>query len=137
YEDAVRRGDQVAERIAQARLARIAELKSLAQQEAFRANQSPMEALRDQLSMSAEEMNEALESVQVRGLRTLEDGIVDAMMQAESLGDVFGNVADQIIADLIRIAVQQAIIKPLADLLGGGSMGGGGLGGLVGGIFGG
>src|SRR5690606_22050624 len=71
YEDAVRRGDQVAERIAQARLARIAELKSLAQQEAFLANQSPMEALRDQLSMSAEEMNEALESVQVRGLRTL------------------------------------------------------------------
>src|SRR5690606_30481645 len=95
YEDAVRRGDQVAERIAQARLARIAELKSLAQQEAYLANQSPMEALRDQLSMSAEEMNEALESVQVRGLKNLEDGFVDAIMQAESLGDIFSNVADQ------------------------------------------
>jgi hypothetical protein len=57
-------------------------------------------------------------------------------MGAESLGDVFSRVADQIIADLLRIAIQQAIIKPLAGALFGGEGGGGGaLGSLFAGFF--
>ena len=39
---------------------------------------------------------------------------------------MFKNVANQIIADLIRIAVQQAIVKPIAEALFGGGGGGGG-----------
>lgn len=119
YDDAVRRGDEVAERTAFARLARLEELKALAKAEAQLANQSPMERLRDELDQTAEEMSESLEMVQVRGLRALEDGLVDSIVQAKSLGDVFSNMADQIIADLARIAIQQAVIRPLGVSLAG------------------
>ena len=37
------------------------------------------------------------------------------------MGDVFKQVANQIISDLIRIAIQQAIIKPIAGALFGGA----------------
>ena len=50
---------------------------------------------------------------------------------------MFKNVASQIVADLLRIAIQQAVIRPLAESLFGGGGGGGGLFGSIGKIFGG
>ncbi len=58
------------------------------------------------------------------GLDDLGDGLVDVMMKTEQLGDMFKNVSKQIIADLMRIAVQKAIIGPLANMLGFGDGGG-------------
>lgn len=58
------------------------------------------------------------------GLDDLGDGLVDVMMKTEQLGDMFKNVSKQIIADLMRIAVQKAIIAPLANMLGFGDGGG-------------
>lgn len=85
-------------------------------------------------------LNDQMENVAVHGLQTLEDKLVDVIMQAKSLGAAFKEVAKQIIADLIRIGIQRAIIAPLAGLLfgpapgeGGGSGGGGLLGALLGG----
>lgn len=80
-------------------------------------------------------INEALEDIQVDGLQSLNDGLTEAIMGAESLGDVFSRVADQIIADLLRIAIQQAIIRPLAGALFGGESGDGGLLGSLFGSF--
>lgn len=97
---------------------------------ASRANETPMDRYLRDLNKSPEAINEAIDSIKIDGLNALNDGLVDAIMGAKSLGDVFKNVANQIIADLLRIAIQQAIIKPLADLLGGG--GGGGGGGILG-----
>lgn len=77
-------------------------------------------------------INEAIDGIRIDGLEALNDGLTDAIMGAESLGDVFSRVADQIIADLLRIAIQQAIIKPLANSLFGVGGGGGFLGGLFG-----
>jgi hypothetical protein len=134
YDDAARRGDQVAQDIARQKLDRIQELKALAQQEAALQNQSPLEKLRDELSRTSAQINEDLEGVAVNGLKSLEDGLVDTIMHAKNLGDVFKGVANQIIADLVRIAVEQAVIKPLAGLLGGGG-GGGPLGSIIGGLF--
>nr|WP_313631908.1 tape measure protein [Brevundimonas naejangsanensis] len=68
---------------------------------------------------------------------SLEDGITGAIMQTERLGDVFKNVANQIIADLVRIAVKQAIMAPLLNMMGlGGAAGGaaGAGGGFLSGI---
>src|SRR3546814_7359773 len=57
-------------------------------------------------------------------------------MGAESLGAAFKNVANQIIADLLRIAIRQAIIKPLAGALGLGFADGGEIPGFAsGGMF--
>jgi hypothetical protein len=55
----------------------------------------------------------------VRGLDALGDGITDVIMQTRSLGDVFKSVTNQIIADLIRIAVQKAVVGALGNALGG------------------
>ena len=97
----------------------------------------------DSLKKDAAELNEAYQNVAVDGLRSLNDGLVEAIMGSKSLGDVFKNVANQIIADLLRIAIQQAIIQPLASglfsaggifgSLGGSGGSGGGIGGGIGG----
>lgn len=100
-----------------------------------RQNMGPMEAWRDANLRTAAEVQEAYERVATRGLDALNSGLVDAIMNTRSLGEVFGNVAKQIIADLASIAVRQSIVEPLAAALFGtpssapASSGGGGTGG--------
>lgn len=80
------------------------------------------------------EVQQAYRSIVDDGLNSLADGITGAIMGTQSLGDAFSNVAKQIIADLIRIAVQRSIVEPLANSLFGGS--GGGIVSAIGSIFG-
>lgn len=89
-----------------------------------RQNMGPMEAWRDANLLIAAEVQEAYERVATRGLDALNDGLVDAIMNTRSLGDVFGAVAKQILADLLSISVRQSIVEPLAAALFGGSGGG-------------
>lgn len=95
----------------------------------IRNSLSPLERWRDESLKTADEIAEAYENVAARGLDALNDGIVDAIMNSKSLGDVFKNVANSIIADLARIAVRRGITEPLANMLfsgpGQGSGGGG------------
>lgn len=80
----------------------------------------------NELNKTPAEMAEAFEKVKINGLDALTDGLVDAMVNFESLGDVAQRVIQQILADLLRLQIQQAIIGPLASALGLGSFGGGG-----------
>ncbi|SDC31069.1 Lambda phage tail tape-measure protein (Tape_meas_lam_C) [Sphingomonas sp. YR710] len=89
---------------------------------------NPLQQFGDQLDFESRHITEAFQSIEVDGLNSLTNGITDAITGAKSLGDAFKHVANQIIADLIRIAVRQAIIKPLASALG---FGGGGLPGFA------
>ena len=91
-----------------------------------RQTMSPLEAWRDQSLKTADEISEAYENVAARGLDALNDGIVDAIINSKSLGEVFSNVAKQILADLTSIAVRRSITEPLADMLFGGNSAGGG-----------
>lgn len=88
---------------------------------------SPLESYLDSLPRTANEANEALENVAAGGIQSIVDGLSDAAMGAENLGDVFSNIARQIIADLIRIQIQKAIVGALGNVLGlgGGPMIGG------------
>lgn len=70
------------------------------------------------LSYEAEHINEAFAQIEADGLRSLEDGLTDVIAGTVSVADAFSSMANQIIADLIRIAVRQAIIKPLASAFG-------------------
>lgn len=88
-----------------------------------RQNMGPMEAWRDANLRTAAEVQEAYERVATRGLDALNDGLVDAIMNTRSLGDVFGAVAKQILADLLSISVRQSIVEPLAAALFGGGGG--------------
>ena len=86
-------------------------------------------------------MGDNFERVAVDGLQAIEDGLTDAIMGTKSLGEAFKGVANQIIADLIRIAIRSTIVNSLAGLFGGGAAGagaGGAANGLLGsgGIFG-
>lgn len=83
------------------------------------------------MQRSQQQLTEDFQSVAVDGLQSLNDGLVDAIVNAKSLGQVFSGVAKQIVADLLRIAIQQAVIRPLAESLFGGGGGGGGFGGIL------
>lgn len=96
-----------------------------------RDNESPLQRFRREVGEVGNNINDELEKVQVDGLNALNDGLVDAITGAKSLGDVFNDIANSIIKDLLRIAIQQAIIGPL---VGSGGGGGGFFGALLGAI---
>lgn len=114
---------------AEARLAALPKLEATAEEGARRGTQSPLEEYLDQIPRTAEEINDALEKVQVQGLENLENGLMDVIKGTKSVGDAFKSMVGSIIDGLIKIAIQQAIIKPLGNLLFGGGEGGGGGGG--------
>ncbi|KQM37615.1 phage tail tape measure protein [Sphingomonas sp. Leaf10] len=108
------------------------------QQQAERDNEGPMDAYRRDLNRSAAAVNESIESIQVAGFEKLNDWMADAVMGADDLAKSFRDMTSSIIRDLVRIVVQQQLIKPLANMLGGGGDAGGGfLRGLLGGAKGG
>lgn len=116
------------------RQAVLAQMKALASQRTMRDTAGPLGQYLDSLPKNADELNEAYQNVAVDGLKSLNDGLAAAITGSKSLGDVFGDMASSIIADLARIAVQQMIIKPLATRLFGATDGGssGGASGLFG-----
>ncbi|KQN19438.1 hypothetical protein ASE86_13280 [Sphingomonas sp. Leaf33] len=117
---------------ARKRLADLEERRVLETKGVRRDTESPGERYMREINKTSAQIGDDIEAVGARGLDRLNDGLVDAITGAKSLGDVFSDVADQIIGDLLRIAIQQAVIKPLANALfdGAGSGGGGGGGGL-------
>lgn len=119
-------------RIADADKARalLAERQAAQRQELIDSQKGPRARFRDELKSANDNIDLAIENIEVEGLRSLNEELADAIMGAKSLGEAFGNVADQIIRDLLRIAIQRAVIAPLADALFGssGAPGGGGRG---------
>jgi hypothetical protein len=73
------------------------------------------------LKETGEKVREGLGDAAVRGVKSLEDALVDVTMGAASAKDAFKSMARSIIADLIRIQIQQSITKPLAAAMGGGN----------------
>lgn len=122
-------------RIAQALIDQLAAIEGAERAVSNRQNETPVERYRRELNMSVDQVNEAMDGIRIQGLESLNQGLVDAITGVKSLGDVFKNVANQIIADLLRIAIRKAIIAPLANaLFGGGGGGSGGIGNILGGL---
>ena len=99
--------------------------------QAARQNETPVEQYLRSINQTPAQINEAIDDIKIDGLNALNQGLVDAIMGVKSLGDMFRAVASQIIADLLRISIQKAIIGPLAGLLFGG---GGAAASVAGGI---
>jgi uncharacterized coiled-coil protein SlyX len=72
------------------------------------------------LKEKGDEIHEGLGGAAVRGVKSLEDALVDVTMGAASAKDAFKSMAKSIIADLIRLQIQQTITKPLTDAMKGG-----------------
>lgn len=86
----------------------------------MRETEGPMDGYIRSLDVSAAGIRESVEGIGVQGFERLNDWMVDAVMNAQNLASAFANMAKSIIADLMRIAVQQNIVKPLANALFGG-----------------
>jgi tape measure domain-containing protein len=110
---------------ARLRLAQLPAIREGATDQVMRATQGPLESYLDRIPKSAAEAKEALERIEVDGIDSLIDGLAGVASGARSLGDVFKNVANQIIADIVRINLQRMLV---------GSGGGGFLGSLLGGF---
>ena len=110
--------------IARARLAQLDALKAHDAKGVQRDTAGPMEAFGQELHRTAGQIQEDFEQIQVDGIKSLNDGLVDAIINSKSLGDVFNNVVKQMAADLLRSQLQ----KGLSSLFGGG------IGGLLSGI---
>ena len=94
------------------------------------------EALQE-LKKAAEKVGEGMGNAAVRGIKSLEDALVDVTMGTASAKDAFKSMARSIISDLIRIQIQQSITKPFAaGMAGGGSGLVSGIGSFIGGMFG-
>lgn len=127
-EEAIARGDITDAAAERAKLAR----KQAADRKGFEEDsKGPLGQYLDEIRKVGLNMDDEFEKVAVNGLQTLNDGLTDAIVNSKNLGDVFKNVAKQIIADLIRIAIQQTIVNSLANALSGAF--GGGIGGGAGG----
>lgn len=82
-----------------------------------RQNESPAEAYGRTVNASAAAINERVQEGAINGLRDLNAGLTDALMGTAKLGDAFENMGKRIIASLLDIAIQQAVIRPLANSL--------------------
>lgn len=124
--------------IARDRLAILDRLYGSAAEGTKRGTMGPGEAYLADIYKSAAEQAEAFEEIGVNGLRSFEDQLTDTVGATLKLKGAFGSMANSIISDLVRIAIQKNITGPLANMLFGGSTGssGGGffrsLGGLLG-----
>lgn len=115
--------------IAQRRLEILGQLYGARASAIRRNNEGPNEEFLRGLRQERSNLDDRFQEISIEGLQSLNDGLVEAIMQTRSLGDVFSAVANQIIADLLRIAIRQAILGPLMSLIGGGG-GGASIGGL-------
>lgn len=81
-----------------------------------RQTQTPMESYREHLTKNVSDMNEALDGVKANALDGLETGLLGIVSGTESVGSAFRKMANSIISDLARIAIEKLIVK----IIGGG-----------------
>ncbi|MBB5715846.1 tape measure protein [Sphingomonas aerophila] len=124
--------------VAKRRLAMLPQLRAAQGKQVEQQTMGPLAQYLDAIPKTADEINEALQNVEVDGLEGLQSGLLDCIKGAGNLGDAFTKMADTVVDGLLKIALQQLLVKPLGSLLfGGESSGGGGLlGGLIKGIAG-
>ena len=79
---------------------------------------------------AAQDVKANLETAALRGVKSLEDALVGVVTGATSAKDAFRSMAQSIIADLARMAIQKSITAPIAGALGG-LFGGKAIGGSV------
>ena len=96
----------------------------LAQQQAAQreeqaiSQQSPFEQFRQDLTTTSLNLNDALENIGVDALENINDGLVDAIVNFNSLGDVGRSVLRSITAQLVQLALQQILLKTIGATAG-------------------
>ena len=108
--------------IAAQRLRILDQLKGYDAERIGQQYESPLERRRREVTDTANNMSDAIESIEVDAIDRLSDGLANASTEYIRLGGVAGDVINGIIRDLARLATQQALL----------GKGGGGIFGLLG-----
>lgn len=66
------------------------------------------------LSEQMKDTQAQLTNVATRGLKSLEDNLVDVVMQAKTAKEAFRDMARSILADIVRMQIQQQIVAPIS-----------------------
>ena len=98
-------------------LAKLGQNKALDQELLNRNYESPIQRYLRDLKTFGTEVRDEFEKAAIGGLETLEDRLAQTKLSLKDLGATFKAVANQILADLIRIALRQHVTTPLAGLL--------------------
>lgn len=83
----------------------------------MRGSEGPGAAYLRVINRSSAAMGEDVERGAVDALGQLNTGLTDAILGTAKLADAFENMGKRIIASLVDIAIQQAIVRPLANSL--------------------
>jgi hypothetical protein len=85
-----------------------------------RNTQSPLEQWRQEVPKTAAEINQALQSIEVKGLDGLSEAISGVITGTESLKDAFHNLAASVLQDLIQMTIKMLLFKTISAAFGGG-----------------
>lgn len=100
-----------------------------------RRTEDPAGTFLRNLNAPAAAIDEQVQEGAISALRGLNSEIADAILGAANLGQAFANMGKRIIQSLMEIAIQQAVIRPLANsLFGTADAGGNRSGGLLSGL---
>lgn len=94
---------------AQAKLDRLGEIRAGETQRINRDTMGPLASYFDSIPDTAGEIDEALQSIAANGLRNMNDGLADSASRFLKLKGLAGQLFNQLIADLIRFQLQQAM----------------------------
>ncbi len=84
-----------------------------------RDNRGPWGDFMASLPSDAAKANEAFEAVAANGVGSLIDGLSSASFKVKELGATFKQIAKGILADLLRIQIQKALVGAIGNALGG------------------
>jgi hypothetical protein len=85
-------------------------------------NRGPLQTYLDGIPQTADQVNEALQNVEVEGLNGLVNGISAVVSGTQSMGDAFRQVAQDMIAQITAIIVKMLVLKAIQAVTGTGGM---------------
>lgn len=110
-------------------LSKLDENKALDQQRLDRDYESPIERYRRELVGYGDNLNDELEKVAVGALDSIADRLANIAFGAKDAMDAIKGIFKQIGVEIMRLAIQQGVIRPILSLLGMGASSGGSGGG--------
>jgi hypothetical protein len=122
-------GDLAAVRLTQGKIAQLPTEQAQDQARTLQRTMNPLEAWAKQVPHDAASINEALQSIQVKGFDGIASAIAGVVTGTESLGKAFKDVARSIVSDIIQMTVKMLIFRAISGIFG--KVGGSGGGGVV------
>lgn len=107
----------------QEQIARLPAEKAQDRARTIRGTMNPLEQWAASIPKTEAEITEAFQRIQVNAIDSLASAITDVITGTRSLGEAFGDMARQIIADIIQMTIRMLIFRAISGMFGGGGGG--------------